>query len=520
MTGLDPQAEVALSGAIQAKMIEVGLAQSADAPALAEYILMLLQSGKSQDEVTQELCSEFLNLPPNDPTATQFVAWLFQQANMLVGNASQTEQPAGVAFTGTDNAAGAEDATGEMDLEMGGGASSELNAYVVTLALSLSSDVEMMELDESLTSDSPTGPRSMRNGNNPRGGRDKRMMNQIGKAMDRTHDPLHRTRGNDRINSHSRGLPNGPRGGGRGGRGGMNPRAVNAIQNGLNNMGGFPNMGGPGWVPGAQPSSVDLMALMQQQSEMMAQMQQQLMAGGGGFNQQRHGKSLFDRSQNPRHKNRNFNSNNNNNRQDGAPAGEGAEGEDTDMMSKREPPNPEDTVCKFNLRCTNRECKFAHQSPAAPPGANVDISDVCSFGAACKNRKCTGRHPSPATKLAHQGEQDCKFFPNCQNPQCPFKHPEMPLCRNGAGCTTPNCKFTHLKVKCRFNPCKNPHCPYTHDEGQQGGFKDKVWTAEGGEHVSERKFVNEGAADEVILTQDDSAMAQDGGAAQGHELIT
>ncbi|KAH7376144.1 nuclear polyadenylated RNA-binding protein Nab2 [Plectosphaerella cucumerina] len=492
---LDAQAEAAMTAAIQTKMIEMGLAQSTDAPALAEYIFMLLQSGKGQDEVAQELCSELLSLPAGDPTAVQFVAWTFEQANALAGNASQPEQPAGVTFTGTDNAAPADGASGDMDMDMGGGAS-ELNA--------------------------PTGPRSMRNGNNNnlRGGRDKRMLNQIGKAMDRTTDPLHRTRGNnDRINSHSRGLPNGPRGNGRGGRGGMNPRTVNAIQAGLGGMGGMPNMGGagPGWFQGApQPNSVDLMALMQQQSEMMAQMQQQLMAGNN-FNQQRRG-GKFDRTQNPRHKNhQQFQ----NNRPEGGAGVEGgapgADGEDVDMGAKREPPNPEDTVCKFNLRCTNPECKFAHQSPAAPPGSHVDISDVCSFGAACKNRKCTGRHPSPATKAAHQSEMDCKFYPNCQNRQCPFKHPSMPPCRNGGNCTTPDCKFYHTKIKCRFNPCKNPHCIYQHDAGQQGVFKDKVWTAEDGEHVSERKFVDEGAQEEVILTQDDSAMD---GAAQGQELIT
>jgi hypothetical protein len=166
---------------------------------------------------------------------------------------------------------------------------------------------------------------------------------------------------------------------------------------------------------------------------------------------------------------------------------------------KRNPPNPDDSICKYNLHCTNRECKFAHQSPAAPPGVTVDVSDVCSFGAACKNRKCVGRHPSPATKLAHQGEQDCKFFPNCHNPRCPFKHPSMPLCRNGANCTTEGCKFTHVKTKCKFNPCMNPTCAFAHDAGQQGGFKDKVWTAEAGqEHMSDRKFVAEDGQTELI----------------------
>lgn len=300
--------------------------------------------------------------------------------------------------------------------------------------------------------------------------------------------------------------------------GGMNGRTNGPP--GVGAMGGVGGMNGS-WGMSGQPSEMDLMAMMQQQSQLMAQLQQQLMNGNNaGFGQQnRPGKSLFDRAQHPHRRNRQHQGHN---RPDSAANEGGADGEDVDMNmgTKREPPNPDETVCKYNLRCTNKDCKFAHQSPAAPPGTHVDTTDTCSFGVACKNRKCVGRHPSPATKLAHQSEQDCKFFPNCHNPQCPFKHPDMPLCRNGAGCTTPGCKFTHVKVKCRFNPCKNPHCAYTHEEGQQGVFKDKVWTAEGGgEHISERKFVNEGQEEEVIIPQDENGMGQEAGCS-GQEITT
>ncbi|KAM0332136.1 hypothetical protein ACHAQA_002409 [Verticillium albo-atrum] len=484
----------ALNEAIQGKLIEVSLAQSTnDAAALSEYIVLTLVNGKSQEEIVNELATDLLGLPANDPVAIQFVAWMFEQVDTLNNqlSAAQPSQSAPEMNFGAQD----ESANAEMDTDMNASEASELNA--------------------------PTGPRSMRNGNNLRGGREKRM---LGKALDRTGDSvLHRTRGNDRINSHARGPPTGPRGNMRGGGRGMNARAAN-IQAGMNAMGGMnmrangpPGMGGMNGGWGApQGGEMDLMAMMQQQSQMMAQLQQQIMNGGpnNGMGQQRHGKSLFERTQQP-HRN-----NNRNRQHQNKPEGEGeagAEGEDVDM-AKREPPNPEDTVCKFNLRCTNRDCKFGHQSPAAPPGAHVDMNDICTFGAACKNRKCVGRHPSPATKLAHQGEQDCKFFPNCHNPQCPFKHPDMPLCRNGSGCTTPGCKFTHVKVKCRFNPCKNPHCAYSHDEGQQGGFKDKVWTPEGGEHVSERKFVVEGDGEDVMIPED-SAMGQEDNAVK-QELIT
>lgn len=289
--------------------------------------------------------------------------------------------------------------------------------------------------------------------------------------------------------------------------------------------------GGPGgpqgqnWMmPGGQPNQMELVAMLEQQNQMMFQLSQQLMTGGGnhhnggGFGQQRGrgGKSLFDRVQDP---NKNHFRRGQNQRQDGIKVEGSGSGEDVDMSgNKREPPNPEASICKYNLSCTNKDCKFAHQSPAAPPGAAVDVSDSCSFGAACKNRKCVGRHPSPAARLAHQSEQDCKFFPNCQNPRCPFKHPSMPVCRNGPDCSTADCKFTHVRTKCKFNPCLNPTCAFVHEQGQQGGFRDKVWTAEGGEeHVSERKFVDD-KADEELIKPEEGGMKQEQ-TAQDTEVI-
>ncbi|ROT35469.1 hypothetical protein SODALDRAFT_283850 [Sodiomyces alkalinus F11] len=516
-----PLAE-ALNSAIQAKLMEVGFAQASDANALSEYIILMLGNGKGQQDIVTELSTDLLGLPEDDPTTIQFVSWLFEHAESLSSQLNNGQSEA--------------QANGDaMDGSAPQGAANDHDA-----------DTDMMTSNDVSDLNAPTGPRSMRSGP-ARGGREKRLLSQMSRAMDRTGDSvLHRTRGNDRINSHARGPPTGPRGLGRGGRG-MNTQRVANIQAGMNaamggGMNGRPNgppgMGAMGGVPGmngswgmpGQPPEMDLMAMMQQQSQMMAQLQQQLLSGNnGGFGQHsRPSKSLFDRAQQPhrnnqRHRQHQPNHSNNNSRSESAANEGGADGDDVDMSSttKREPPNPEETVCKYNLRCTNRDCKFAHQSPAAPPGAHIDISDTCSFGAACKNRKCVGRHPSPATKRAHQNEQDCKFFPNCHNPQCPFKHPDMPLCRNGAGCTTPGCKFTHVKVKCRFNPCKNPHCAYNHEEGQQGVFKDKVWTAEGegegeGEHISERKFVNDGQGEEeVIIPQEDNVMGQEGHGAQG-----
>lgn len=363
----------------------------------------------------------------------------------------------------------------------------------------------------------------MRNGTD-RGGRGKRMMGQISRAMDRTHDSvLHRVRGasgNERINTHSRNPPTGPRmGAGRLPRG-PNARQQASIQHGLANMPGMaptpPGMNGPmgamgpwGMMPN-QPPQADVMAMLHQQQQLLSQMQQMMNQNGktGGFNGAGRGKSLYERSQHPNqrgnHRGRGGHHQNGHSHMSDNTSNDpnAAEGDDSEMSGvKRDPPNPEETVCRFNLTCNNKDCKFAHQSPAAPRGITVDVNDVCSFGAACKNFKCVGRHPSPATRAAHQSEQDCKFWPNCQNPHCTFKHPSKPPCRNGGDCKTPGCEFYHTTVMCKFKPCTNRFCTFKHEEGQRGAFPDKVWTADGGakEHVSERKFADDKAAEEAVL---------------------
>ncbi|KHN98504.1 nuclear polyadenylated RNA-binding protein Nab2 [Metarhizium album ARSEF 1941] len=473
----------ALYAAIKPKLIEVGWHTGSDDSAnLSEYIVLMLVNGKTQGQIAADLSTDLLQLPADDTTVHDFSRWLFEQVGLL--NAQLNAGPSSHGDTREAASHGMGQEGADMDTDMNVHDISELNA--------------------------PTGPRSMRNGNF-RGGRDRRMLGNLSKAMDRTSDTaLHRVRGSggERINTHGRTPPSGPRNAAHG-RMQRNNRSTN-FQAGL--------AAGPqntGWMMnGQQPSEMDIVAMIEQQHQMMYQLSQQLMAGGGhnrGFGNQRRGKSLFDRVQQPHQRRGNQQA-----KADGSK--ENTEGEeDVDMSGEnRNPPNPDDTLCKYNLHCTNKECKFAHQSPAAPPGVTVDVSDVCSFGAACKNWKCVGRHPSPATKLAHQGEQDCKFFPNCQNPRCPFRHPSMPLCRNGANCTTEGCKFTHVKTKCKFNPCMNPTCAFAHEEGQQGGFKDKVWTADSSNgHVSERKFVEEGGPTELVKP-DETTTDQ---TAQGAEFI-
>lgn len=357
----------------------------------------------------------------------------------------------------------------------------------------------------------------MRNGN-PRGGREKRMLGHMSRAMDRSNESaLHRVRGhsgNERINTHGRAPPTGPRGGA--GRPARNNVRGATVQAGLAGMAAGGPQGQWGVMQGQQPSQMDLVYMLEQQNNMMYQLSQQLMNSNnnsGNFGQQRRGgKPLFDRVQHPHQKGNHRNRQNHASTQaEGTKEGTSGDGEDVDMSgNKHDALKAEETVCKYNLHCTNKECAFVHQSPAAPPNTTIDMSNACSFGAACKNRKCNGRHPSPAQRTAHQSEQECKFFPNCQNARCPFKHPSMPLCRNGADCTTPNCKFTHVKTKCKFNPCLNPNCAFAHDAGQQGGFRDKVWTAGSAqEHVSERKFVDDRSPEELVRA--DAEMNQGGG---------
>lgn len=338
------------------------------------------------------------------------------------------------------------------------------------------------------------------------------MLGHMSKAMDRSKDDvLHRVRphsGNERINSHARVPPTGPRGSLGLGRGGAGPR----IQPGRGAITPQVRATYPMAVPAQR--EMQFMQLFEQQAAMLMQQMANGLNGGNGYNgnffnpQQSTGRPLHERVQpNPRggQQNGGFRKQSMQNTTH-SQAQEPAKQEssmDLDMPLSDPKPLGPDTICKFNLSCTNKDCKFAHQSPAAPPGAPIDVNDVCSYGAACKNKKCVGRHPSPAQKIAHQVEQDCRFWPNCTNQRCPFRH--ATLCRNGADCSEPDCKFTHVKTMCKFNPCLNPACAFKHAEGQKRGkYEDKVWVAGEKQHISERKFVDENSGEELIKPEPES----------------
>ncbi|MCJ1310108.1 hypothetical protein MMC25_003769 [Agyrium rufum] len=554
-----------LSNVVQPKLVEVGWTTGGlDDSALAEYIILMLVNGKTQDQIAAELSNDLLNLGPEDSGANDFSRWLFEQVYIINARLSgeSVAPPSGPSALRQIQSAAIPSEPQQMNATGSRRNSGAPSADSPDTAMGDS--MEISQQDSSV----PTGPKSMRTGSSGPGRVPaKRMMGQISKAMDRTNDAvLHRVRpqqGTERINKAP---PKGPRNDmNRNQRTPVNGRPVRPLPTGMP-----PH--GPGAASNLQMSPQQQMQLFQmyeQQAKMMSEIfgmpPQPMMIPGmnapiinpnfqPGVAPQA-GKSLFDRVEpNPQQRNnRNFNNNNNTNRNAprenhfSKPAG------DTDMadsdptlsmdVETSQPKQDLDpnTVCRFNLKCTKSDCIFAHQSPASPAGTTIDVNDTCPFGAACKNRKCTARHPSPAQKTAHATEQDCKFFPNCTNPACPFRHPTMPMCRNGADCKREGCKFTHVRIPCKYNPCLNPVCPYKHEEGQKRGkFEDKTWTAEGGgaggsqsggggrgdrEHLSERRFVvgDDGGDEELIVPGQQSSDAGMGGSSQPNlatEMVT
>lgn len=124
-----PLAE-ALSQAIQSKFNELGWASGGADEALADYIVLMLGNGKTQQEIITELSSDFLGIPSDDPNLGDFVRWVFEQVNIIHANlngGSDAQAPANDSAMG-----GAQDDTamdGNFDASMADG-SNELNAYV------------------------------------------------------------------------------------------------------------------------------------------------------------------------------------------------------------------------------------------------------------------------------------------------------------------------------------------------------------------------------------------------------
>ncbi|KAM5432723.1 hypothetical protein MferCBS31731_007347 [Microsporum ferrugineum] len=511
----------ALNDVVQPKLVELGWSTGGgDDSALAEYVILMLVNGKTQDQISAELANDLLSLGPEDTEAAEFSKWLFEQVETLDARlngaskeAPQEQPPQAIpsfsdeANGGNGNVTPADTSVSQSDMDMDEGSGPGTDALV------------------------PTGPRNMRN--QKHNGRGRGILGQLSRAMDRSNESvLHRVRsqqGTERINSHRDGSK-----GGRGGRAGHRMQTGRHMGNnmpmgmgmgmGMNmgmgmgmNHNQMQNMPQPNMMNITQQQQMQMMSMFEEQARMMSQLIPGFVppainpAFQNGPPQQPQGRSLFERAE--FHPGRRAHDKQLQPSQEATADVEmdGDGGKPADEKPQREVPGP-DSVCRFNLRCTNKDCPYAHQSPAALEGASVDVSDHCPYGAACKNRKCVARHPSPAQKAVHQSEEICRYFPHCTNPKCAFKHPSMPLCRNGADCSTEDCKFTHIQTPCRFNPCLNRTCPYKHAEGQRGVFSDKVWRADAAKaetpHVSERKFITD---EEEELIKPGSTPSNDAG---------
>jgi hypothetical protein len=68
------------------------------------------------------------------------------------------------------------------------------------------------------------------------------------------------------------------------------------------------------------------------------------------------------------------------------------------------------------------------------------------------------------------------------------------------------CTFGHSTIMCKYSPCTNIRCLYKHAPGQKKNTTN-VWIApKEGEHVSQRKFVDEEKQEELILPGKDQEM--------------
>ena len=532
-----PLAE-ALSNVVQPKLSEVGWSTGGlDDSALGEYIILMLVNGKTQEQIAAELSNDLLNLGPDDTGATDFAIWLFEQVDILNGQLNGPHlsqmpqaQQGQVIPSYIDEGSLSRDGDrqpndqGSTDADM-----AEAMDGVKDGAMYVAVIREFVIRKSLTVANRPTGPKSMRNLSRHS---NKRMIGQISKAMDRSGDTaLHRVRaqqGTERINMHGRLPPKGPRTDqNRIPRAQVNGRPMGIPKGSMLNGGAAVPM-----MQMTPQQQMQLLSMYEEQARMMQQLfspqQQQIFMppvnptfhSGGTTSRQPPSRSLFERVEgNPQRQNGQYNKGSQSNggkrqsqeryAKSEIPStysnGDISSSMQVESSQNNPPESTPETICRFNLTCTKKDCPYAHQSPEAPPGTTIDINDECPFGAACKNRKCVGRHPSPAQKISHQSEQDCKFFPHCTNPSCPFRHPiSMPPCRFGADCKKEGCKFAHVKTMCRFNPCLNPQCPFKHAEGQKRGvFGDKVWRMadenEDQGHVSERKFVDEIAEEELVV---------------------
>lgn len=100
-----PLAE-ALNTAVHTKLLEVGWG-SEDDTSLAEFIVLMLVNGKTEDQIASELASDIL---PEGEGTQEFARWLFERVRALqnggppVATEAQAEQQSIPSFQDSDEA--------------------------------------------------------------------------------------------------------------------------------------------------------------------------------------------------------------------------------------------------------------------------------------------------------------------------------------------------------------------------------------------------------------------------------
>jgi hypothetical protein len=74
----------ALNNVVQPKLVEMEWSTGGlDDSALAEYVILMLVNGKTQEQISEELSNDLLNLEEGNTAAIDFSRWLFEQVEIL-----------------------------------------------------------------------------------------------------------------------------------------------------------------------------------------------------------------------------------------------------------------------------------------------------------------------------------------------------------------------------------------------------------------------------------------------------
>jgi len=73
----------ALQNVIGPKLVEAGWSTDGQGDSLTEYIILMLENRKSQDEIARDLANDLLDLGPEDQSAVEFARWLFEQIEIV-----------------------------------------------------------------------------------------------------------------------------------------------------------------------------------------------------------------------------------------------------------------------------------------------------------------------------------------------------------------------------------------------------------------------------------------------------